>query len=181
MGSKRWLVMDCYYWGTKDGVGKKRKMGKGGFPGVFSVVIPWGHLVDLIDPVVDSDPSFCWAFFCHACQAMEVRGSPQPTALTHLDVVKRPYGLNHKGFHVITAFYCLEDDVGKCLVCEGQRVRKEKGSQNNEQESVANVTSVGVICGTECADIRPVNKPSTPDAMLPSIVELGLNLLDTNA
>ncbi|PKI43311.1 hypothetical protein CRG98_036291 [Punica granatum] len=47
-------------------------------------------------------------------ECKEVWGSLQLATPTRLDVVERPYGLNHEGLHVTTASYHLEDNVGEC-------------------------------------------------------------------
>ncbi|PKI68491.1 hypothetical protein CRG98_011129 [Punica granatum] len=95
--------------------------------------------------------------------------------------IKRPYGLNHKGFHKTTASYRLEDDVGECLVYESRRVGKQEGPEDKEQEPMACVTSKAALLGMECANVRPANEPSSLDAVLPSIAELSLGLLNADA
>ncbi|PKI69683.1 hypothetical protein CRG98_009954 [Punica granatum] len=100
-----------------------------------------------------------------------MRGTPHPTTPTLAYVVEGPYGLNHEGFHVATASYHLEDNVGECPVYES-RGAMEQESPEDEEEPVAGVALVGVSHGTECTDVCPVDELVSPNTVLPSVLEL---------
>ncbi|PKI63133.1 hypothetical protein CRG98_016465 [Punica granatum] len=51
------------------------------------------------------------------------------------------------------ASYHLEDDVGKCLVYESRSAREHEGLEDEEEESMASVTLVGVYGDAELADV----------------------------
>ncbi|PKI54040.1 hypothetical protein CRG98_025534 [Punica granatum] len=111
----------------------------------------------------------------------EARGPPHPVALTRLYIVEGPHDLSHEGFHVTTASYRFGGRCGKYPVYEGRGAREQKGLNDEKEKLVVGITSVGVFCGAECTDIGPVDEPCSPDAVLPSVAELLVGLLDADA
>ncbi|PKI39126.1 hypothetical protein CRG98_040483 [Punica granatum] len=75
------------------------------------------------------------------------------------------------------ASHRLEDDLGYSPVDEVRRVREDEGAKDQEQESMASVALIGSRCRRHGAEERPIGEPCNPDALIPPLVKLLVDVL----
>ncbi|PKI56139.1 hypothetical protein CRG98_023457 [Punica granatum] len=70
------------------------------------------------------------------------------------------------------ASHRLEDDLGYSPVNEVRRVRKQESVKDQEQETMAGIALIGSRCRCHCAEERPIGEPRDPDALIPPLMKL---------
>ncbi|PKI64496.1 hypothetical protein CRG98_015059 [Punica granatum] len=55
---------------------------------------------------------------------------------------------------------------------EVRRVREQESAEDQKQESMTGIALVGSRCRCHCAEKRPIGEPRDPDALIPPLMKL---------
>ncbi|PKI64525.1 hypothetical protein CRG98_015088 [Punica granatum] len=79
------------------------------------------------------------------------------------------------------ASHRLEDDLGDSPINEVRRVREQEGSKDQEQESMTSIALIGSRRRCHCAVECSIKEPCNPDALIPSLMKLLVDILSKYA